>query len=63
MTDALETAAAVDASPRPQRENDSSLQITDHELTSFEQKIESWFSVTYMLNNLNRGLDLPDSYP
>jgi hypothetical protein len=59
----LETAAAVGVSLRPQRENDPPLQITDHELTSFEQKIESWFSVTYMLNNLNRGLDLPDSYP
>ena len=22
-----------------------------------------WFSVTYMLNNLNRGLGSPDSYP
>ena len=43
--------------------NETSLQITDHELTSFEAKIESWFSVTYMLNNLNRGLGLPDSYP
>jgi hypothetical protein len=63
MADALETAAAVGVSLRPQRENEPSLQITDHELTSFEAKIESWFSVTYMLNNLNRGLGLPDSYP
>ena len=63
MTDALETAAAVGVSLCPQRENEPSLQITDHELTSFEAKIESWFSVTYMLNNLNRGLGLPDSIP
>ena len=63
MADALETGAAVGASLRPQGQNEPSLQITDHELTSFEAKIESWFSVTYMLNNLNRGLGLPDSYP
>jgi hypothetical protein len=63
MADALETAAAVGVSLRPQGQNEPSLQITDHELTSFEAKIESWFSVTYMLNNLNRGLGLPDSYP
>jgi hypothetical protein len=59
----FETAAVVGSSLRPQPENDPSLQITYHELTSFEQKIESWLSVTYMLNNLNRGLGLPDSYP
>jgi hypothetical protein len=57
----FETAAGSSLGPQP--ENDPSLQITYHELTSFEQKIESWLSVTYMLNNLNRGLGLPDSYP
>ena len=25
--------------------------------------IESWLSLTYVLNNLSRGLGLPDSYP
>jgi hypothetical protein len=55
----FETAAGSSLGPQP--ENDPSLQITYHELT--EQKIESWLSVTYMLNNLNRGLGLPDSYP
>ena len=25
--------------------------------------IESWFALTYVLNNLNRGLGMPDSYP
>jgi hypothetical protein len=63
MTDALETAAAVGVSLLPQRENEPSLKLTDHALTSFEEMIESWFSLTYMLNNLNRGLGLPDSYP
>ena len=25
--------------------------------------MESWFPLTYMLNNLNRGLGLSDAYP
>ena len=29
----------------------------------FDSMIESWFSLTYVLNNLSRGLGLPDSYP
>jgi hypothetical protein len=63
MADALETAAAVRVSLRPQRDNKPSLKLTDHALTSFETMIQSWFSLTYMLNTLNRGLGLPDSYP
>jgi hypothetical protein len=30
---------------------------------SFDRLIDSWFPVTYVLNNLNRGLGLPDAYP
>ena len=29
----------------------------------FEQLINNWFPVTYVLNNLNRGLGLADPYP
>ena len=29
----------------------------------FDRLIESWFPLTYVLNNLNRGLGLPDGYP
>jgi hypothetical protein len=25
--------------------------------------IDDWFPLTYVLNNLNRGLGLPDGYP
>jgi hypothetical protein len=25
--------------------------------------VEAWLSLTYVLNNLSRGLGLPDSYP
>ena len=29
----------------------------------FDAMVESWLSLTYVLNNLSRGLGLPDSYP
>jgi hypothetical protein len=29
----------------------------------FEQLIDSWFPLTYVLNNLNRGLGHADAYP
>ena len=29
----------------------------------FDRVIDSWFPLTYALNNLNRGLGLPDGYP
>ena len=25
--------------------------------------IDAWFPLTYLLNNLNRGMGLPDGYP
>ncbi|MEO8604310.1 MAG: putative zinc-binding metallopeptidase [bacterium] len=31
--------------------------------TPFERLIADWRSLTYLLNNLSRGLGLPDSYP
>ncbi len=30
---------------------------------SFDALAEAWFPLTYVLNNLNRGLGLPDGYP
>jgi hypothetical protein len=29
----------------------------------FDQMVDAWLPLTYILNNLNRGLGLPDSYP
>jgi hypothetical protein len=63
MADALETATAVGVSLKPQRENEPSLELSIQKEASFEMMIESWFSLTYMLNNLNRGLGLQDGYP
>ena len=65
MTDTLETAAACGLSLRPRRADEPALQTARQErpLGPFEQMIDAWFPLTYVLNNLNRGLGLPDGYP
>jgi hypothetical protein len=67
MADTLETATGCGLSLRPRRKDEPAmkanlvLQGGRHE--SFDRMIESWFPLTYLLNNLNRGLGLPDGYP
>jgi hypothetical protein len=65
MTDTLETAAACGLSLRPRRSDEPVLKATPSpdRSESFDQLIASWFPLTYLLNNLNRGLGLPDGYP
>ena len=67
MVDALETASAAGLSLKPKRSDEPSMRPpadplhSDH--TRFDQMIDAWLPLTYILNNLNRGLGLPDSYP
>ena len=65
MTDTLETAAACGVSLQPRRADEPSLQAATLRSRSntFENIVDAWFPLTYMLNNLNRGLGLADSYP
>ncbi len=67
MTDALETAAACGLSIRPRRQGEPALTTAPTSAGtatgSFDRLIESWFPLTYVLNNLNRGLGMPDGYP
>jgi hypothetical protein len=66
MADALETAGACGLSLRPQRSDEPVLKPPRRGrdgLGSFDQMIGRWFPLTYVLNALNRGLGLPDSYP
>ncbi len=65
MTDTLETAAACGLSLQPRRPDEPALEAAKHAppLGPFEQKIDAWFPLTYVLNNLNRGLGLVDGYP
>jgi hypothetical protein len=67
MTDTLEIAGACGVSLRPRRPDEPSLSRMSADLAesenSFDRMLASWFSVTYLLNNLNRGLGLADGYP
>lgn len=65
MADALETATACGLSLRPARTDEPSLKAhaAEPRLESFQRMIDDWFPLTYVLNNLNRGLGLADAYP
>ncbi len=67
MVDALETAAENGLVLKPRRPDEPALQKVSRAVTSsripFDRLIDGWFPLTYVLNNLNRGLGLPDGYP
>jgi hypothetical protein len=66
MTDTLETAAACGISLKPARDDEPALSCvpspTDGPVP-FERMMEGWTAITYVLNNLNRGLGNGDAYP
>jgi hypothetical protein len=67
MFDALETAAACGLSLKPRRTDEPALAnvpaVVGSRRQPFGRVIDSWFPLTYALNNLSRGLGLADSYP
>jgi hypothetical protein len=67
IIDTLEMAAACGLSLRPRRSDEPSLsKMRTAEASTrapFDGLIDNWISVAYLLNNLNRGLGHPDSYP
>jgi hypothetical protein len=67
MVDALETAGAAGLALRPKRSDEPRMPPPPDPLNphgrDFDAMIESWLSLTYVLNNFSRGLGLPDSYP
>lgn len=67
IIDALETAAGCGLSLHPPRAGDPELPTVRDPVSadpsSFDELMTSWFPLTYMLNNLNRGLGQPDAYP
>ena len=65
MSDTLETAAECGLSLEPKRVDGPALKpdASDGLGVSFDAMIENWFALTFVLNNLNRGLGLPDGYP
>jgi hypothetical protein len=64
-TDTLETAIECGLSLRPSRADEPSLKRDRHNPVQapFDRMIDDWFSVTYLMNNLNRGLGFADAYP
>jgi hypothetical protein len=67
MIDAVETAAACGVSLRPKRKDEPSVKTVPDPIRGrgqpFDEVIDAWFPLTYVLNNLNRGLGLSDAYP
>ena len=64
MVDTLDTAAACGLSLRPVRRDEPAMRVPPAAgEATFDQLIDSWFPVTYAMNNLNRGLGLADAYP
>jgi hypothetical protein len=65
MTDTLETAIECGLSLRPARADEPSLEpdLPNPMRAPFDRMIDDWLSVTYLMNNLNRGLGLADAYP
>jgi hypothetical protein len=76
MIDTLETAAACGVSVRSQHPGEPALTAPPVEPaltappapvesagTRFDWLIASWHTLTYVLNNLNRGMGLADAYP
>ncbi len=67
ITDTLETALLCGLSLQPRRSNEPEWkpEIADvgQRDLSFDQILERWFPLTYVLNNLTRGMGLQDAYP
>ncbi|MBX3226448.1 MAG: putative zinc-binding peptidase [Labilithrix sp.] len=67
MVDTLETASACGVSIEPPRHDEPTLLEVPNPVgdadVSFEKLISSWATITYVLNNLNRGLGNDDAYP
>lgn len=65
MTDTLDTAFACGITAKPRKPREPELVIEERPLrnASFDQVMEDWFALTYVLNNLNRSVGMPDPYP
>lgn len=66
MIDTLETAAACGISIEPPRHDEPTLKEVPNPVEGdvhFDTMMRSWSPITYVLNNLNRGLGNDDAYP
>jgi hypothetical protein len=68
ITDTVETAASFGLTLRPRNHPQAETMKADPTRLSvrratFEEILENWIPLTYALNELNRGMGLPDLYP
>lgn len=67
MTDTLETAVGCGLSVKPKRAGEPAMKpepkVPAAAPSAFDAVLTDWHALTYVLNNLNRGLGLPDGYP
>lgn len=65
MVDALDTVQACGLELVPVRPDEPSLAHVAYpgQKESFDQMLERWFPLCYVLNNLHRSLGMPDGYP
>ena len=65
MVDMLETAGDCGLRLEPRRSDEPRLtdSNSDTASTAFDELIGKWFPLTFVLNNLNRSMGLPDGYP
>jgi len=66
MTDLLDTSVDCGLMLRPKRPGEPAIHpnLKRGEIpTAFDTMIVNWYSLTYVLNNLNRGMGLLDAYP
>jgi hypothetical protein len=65
MLDTLDTAFACGMMLRPRKPGEPELVIEEQplRLASFDDMLEDWFALTYVLNSLNRSVGMPDPYP
>ena len=64
MTDLLETAAANGLRLQPTRTDEPAMgKARSGAGEPFDLLLQNWYPLTYVLNNLNRSMGLPDGYP
>jgi hypothetical protein len=67
IIDTLETAVACGLTLRPKRSDEPSMtpdvSVVGRRPPTFDKILDRWFPLTYVLNNLNRGMGMADAYP
>jgi hypothetical protein len=65
MIDTIDTAFACGMTLQPKKPAEPRMVIEDSPLRimSFQELMNDWFALSYVLNSLNRSVGMPDAYP